>query len=287
MRKKLAFTLLFTVLFATSCSRPAPPAEKEAPVTQAQPRSPVPLNRVTDMVEFAQRLKAIQNPLVRNTVKIFGQTGNASPPFFGVNKAKAAPSDQASIEAFPFRPALWESSQIEVCWENPSTPFNAKMLDVQQAIAQTWQAASQLRFTGWSVCPPTSPTGQQSLRIQIDDSGPHTTGLGKELLGKPDGMVVNFTFNNRSPGCLTMPAYCIKGIAVHEFGHAIGFAHEQNRPDKPGDCMQPVQGSNGDDLLLTPYDPQSVMNYCNMKYNNDGNLSALDKAAVAELYGQP
>lgn len=39
--------------------------------------------------------------------------------------------------------------------------------------------------------------------------------------------------------------------------------------------------------LLTAYDPLSVMNYCNMRYNNDGNLSALDIAAVVALYGAP
>ena len=83
-----------------------------------------------------------------------------------------------------------------------------------------------------------------------------------------------------------MSDYCIKAIAVHEFGHAIGFAHEQNRPDTPGECQQPKQGENGD-LLLTPYDPNSVMNYCNQKYNNDGKLSPLDIGAVQKLYGKP
>jgi len=83
-----------------------------------------------------------------------------------------------------------------------------------------------------------------------------------------------------------MREYCIKGIAVHEFGHALGFAHEQNRSDTPGECRQLKQGTSGD-VLLTPYDPRSVMNYCNPKYNNDGMLSALDIAAVRELYGEP
>jgi hypothetical protein len=38
---------------------------------------------------------------------------------------------------------------------------------------------------------------------------------------------------------------------------------------------------------LTPYDPESIMNYCNPKFYNDGNLSELDVLAVRQLYGAP
>jgi len=104
-----------------------------------------------------------------------------------------------------------------------------------------------------------------------------------------DGMVLNFTFQHWSPSCSGDPAQrklCIVSIAVHEFGHSIGLAHEQNRPDAPGECAQLAQGPDGD-KLMTPYDPTSVMNYCNPVYNNNGKLSDLDAKAVRELYGPP
>jgi hypothetical protein len=70
---------------------------------------------------------------------------------------------------------------------------------------------------------------------------------------------------------------------MHEFGHAIDFAHEQNRFDTPGECQKPKQGTDGD-LLLTPYDHASVMNYCNKKYGNHGQLSQGDIESVQTIY---
>jgi hypothetical protein len=153
---------------------------------------------------------------------------------------------------------------------------------VQKSVAESWEAASQVRFTGWQKC----GVQNRGIRILIDDSGPHTKGLGKRLDGVVNGMVLNFTFDNWAQSCKTMRDACVKSIAVHEFGHGLGFAHEHNRPDKPGECQEPAQGSNGT-AQLTPYDPHSVMNYCNPVYNNNGILSRYDKEGVQSVYGEP
>jgi hypothetical protein len=184
--------------------------------------------------------------------------------------------------------AIWiwpEGAQkiIYVCWENPQGSFGQEEALVRQAVSETWQAYSKLEFEGWQRCVP----GNYGIHIKVDDSGPHTQGLGRQLDRMTDGMVLNFTFNNWSQPCKSSEPQkrsCIYSIAIHEFGHAIGWAHEQNRFDAPGECQNLKQGPNGD-LLLTPYDPESVMNYCNEKYNNDGKLSDNDKRAVAQIYG--
>lgn len=197
-----------------------------------------------------------------------------------VQAMESSDNGHLSKHAYVLMDSVWLKPQIYVCWENPSTQFQSQMSLVREEVASTWERESKLQFTGWEKC----AAENRGIRIQIDDSGPHTKGLGRELDGKANGMVLNFTFGNWSQSCQGKRDYCVKVIAGHEFGHAIGFAHEQNRPDVPGECQEPPQGGNGD-KLLTPYDEHSIMNYCNAKWNNDGKLSKLDTEAVRKLYG--
>ena len=171
---------------------------------------------------------------------------------------------------------------IFVCWENPTPEFASQMASVRKAVTDSWQANSTLKFQGWENACASNSVG---IRIQIADVGPHTKGLGRQIDGMKNGMVLNFTFNNWSPTCkdATMYEKCVTSIGVHEFGHAIGFAHEQNRPDTPGECTEAPQGTSGD-VMLTPWDKNSVMNYCNPVYNNDGKLSPYDIISVKKAY---
>lgn len=176
----------------------------------------------------------------------------------------------------------WTTLTIPVCWENPSAEHTESMEWTRDAVAKTWGRVSALKFTGWAKCAGIN----KGIRIQIADTGPHVKSLGKFLDQLKNGMVLNFTFGNWSQSCQSNREQCIRAIAVHEFGHAIGLTHEQNRADAPGECRLLAQGTDPD-VALTPYDPTSVMNYCNKNWNNDGFLSILDVSAVQTLYGMP
>ncbi len=181
-----------------------------------------------------------------------------------------------------YMPSKWSSNIIPVCWENPSDANQEGREWTKEAIKDSWQRYSSLQFIGWSKCHNRS----RGIRILIDDYFPHTKGLGNQLDGRKNGMVLNFKFNSWNSSCRKELYFCIKVMAIHEFGHALGFAHEQNRADAPLECQKERQGGDGD-TYLTDYDLDSVMNYCNPKWSGNGQLSTKDIEGLQKWYGQP
>lgn len=220
--------------------------------------------------------KCIKSPILIKTILLLFCVLTLCPALYA-QSAESAQDELALRKGWQWPANSDGTTYIPVCWEN-ARGYATEKRWVREAIGSTWGAVANLNFFGWEAC----SSNSRGIHIVVEDVRSHSM-VGYRMDGVPNGMSLNFIFNDFSRDfCQNNREYCIKSIAVHEFGHALGFLHEQDRLDSI--CYE-GRKTNNEAGSLTPYDKDSVMNYCNRKWNNDGNLSAYDIEGVRKIYG--
>ncbi len=202
------------------------------------------------------------------------------------------------------------SNSITICFVGDA--LVSRPLRVQQILAyiREYQFVANIQFSFLGTCPPasTQPNGDAffngDIRIVIPaTSVDATTPIpGRGCSGPSTADWKSFS---NSPNDLPNLRACLYNLklgddpwnstpylnhTLHEFGHALGLAHEHERTDVDRTiCNTPTFGGSLSTGFMTPYDRFSVMNYqfpscgINGNYDNSG-LSDWDRLAVHILY---
>jgi hypothetical protein len=205
-------------------------------------------------------------------------------------------------------------TEVPVCYDTLLGNNQTLLEQARTILANSWEQAADVVFPGWGPCNydamvypgvvaitfaggtngSTSPLGMTftaALNKEIDQNKCGVLA-SRRVCYKPGVTGVQLISNDPDP-----VKQKFRYEVIHEFGHALAFAHEQERPDNwtaagaPINCGQTDMGRKArtGGTYESPYDAASIMNYCATDPLVGGlptRLSANDIAGVRKVYAR-
>ncbi|WP_437678116.1 ricin-type beta-trefoil lectin domain protein [Sorangium sp. So ce131] len=143
-------------------------------------------------------------------------------------------ADEAAIassrEALYLAATPWPGGWVPVCYrisDPVSSVERQRRIDyfarVRDAVDNSWQRVADIKFEDWGPC---GSDTRGRLVVNLTATGGSFSELGYPGASHQRSMTLNTTDSR------------VEVVAMHEFGHALGFSHEFDRDDWTGQCMK-------------------------------------------------
>ncbi|MDB5104806.1 MAG: serine/threonine kinase [Fibrobacteres bacterium] len=208
---------------------------------------------------------------------------------------------------------------LNVCWDASSfsgltipggLSVTAWQKTVKDHISQWWNGYAGIRFVFTDInCDVIVGHDDREFKVGTTEFWAPNSAQGSSAISKvskspPEpSTILCWTYNKYNPTLIqtgtfststntTTYAYnagyhkvALLAQAIHEFGHLLGLAHEQNHVGKPASCEFKVDNLTSESL--GEYDESSIMNYCNTNYaRRQSTPSCGDIASIRTMYGK-
>ncbi len=194
---------------------------------------------------------------------------------------------------------LWPTKTISVCVKDPTVIAPSTLEAIRESVVSEFQKAGFDFSQGWEKCPERTASERYpgvELNFALNKPAPFggSSGVGA-LLGVSSEVTVRADpLTHDDEFCHSHALQCLKNFTLHEFGHVVGLAHSQMRPDRICSGIAetiPAHIFNADQRYselssVGDYDLHSIMNYCNPEAYQ-AHLSLGDIRSIKSLYEEP